>query len=313
MSNKLSKQPNEDITGVFYAIAAFTLWGLLPLYWKALKLVPSGEILAHRIVWSFIFVMIMLLTKGRLKNILHIFSRKRDMVRLFIGSLLLSVNWYTYIWAVNHNHVVESSLGYYINPLFSVFLGMVILKERLNNWQKLSLILASAGVVIITLQSGKAPWIALILAFSFGLYGLAKKMVKIDAMEGLAIETAFVTPIALTYILFQQYGGYGSFGTISLQYTLLLVGAGIATATPLIWFAQGAKRIPLSMVGFIQFLAPTMMLLLGVFLYHETFSNIHFLSFGFIWTGLLIYSLSNTNMMKKMHGNMYKKKNSLSE
>ncbi len=307
MSSNHTEQPSQDLIGVFYAIAAFTLWGLLPLYWKALKVVPAGEILAHRIFWSFIFVMMLLLAKGRLKNLKQILSKKKDMLRLFIGSLLISVNWFTYIWAINHDHVVESSLGYYINPLFSVFLGMVVLKERLHFWQLLSLILASAGVIIITLQSGRAPWIAFILAFSFGLYGLAKKLVKVEAIEGLAIETAFVTPIALTYILFQQINGLGSFGTISLQHTLLLVGAGIATATPLIWFAQGARRIPLSMVGFIQFLAPTMMLLLGIFLYHEAFSSIHFISFGFIWIALIIYSLSNTNVLRKMNTNLHNK------
>ena len=312
LSDKHHKQPSQTLVGVWYAVAAFTLWGLLPLYWKALKQVPAEEILAHRIFWSFIFVITILLVRGRIAQLKNLLSRKSDLLKLFVSSLLISGNWFTYIWAVNHDHVVESSLGYYINPLFSVFLGMVVLKERLNSWQYLSLILAAVGVIVITLQYGRIPWIALILAFSFGLYGLAKKMVKVDAMTGLALETAFVTPIAFLYLLFKQIGGQGAFGTISLLSTLLLIGAGIVTATPLLWFAQGAKRLPLSMVGFIQFLAPTMMLLLGVFLYQETFTKIHLISFGLIWTALIIYSVANTDFIKKIHLKDYNKSNNFS-
>ena len=312
MSDKHHKQPSQTVIGVWYAVAAFTLWGLLPIYWKSLKQVPAEEILAHRIFWSFIFIITILLVQGRIGQLKNILSRKMDLLMLFVGSLLLSGNWFTYIWAVNHDHVVESSLGYYINPLFSVFLGMVVLKEKLNIWQYLSLILASVGVIVITVQFGRAPWIALFLAFSFGLYGLAKKMVKVDAMTGLAMETAFVTPIAFAYLFFKQIEGQGALGTISLQTTLLLIGAGIVTATPLLWFAQGTKRIPLSMVGFIQFLAPTMMLLLGVFLYQETFTKIHLVSFGLIWTALIIYSVSNTDLIKKVHLKYFNKSNNYS-
>ncbi len=297
---------NDRIIGIWYALAAFTAWGVLPLYWKVLKLIPAGEILAHRVLWSFIFVSVILFLYGRWNNVKEIISGKYNVFVIFLGALLISANWFIYIWAVNTNHVVEASLGYYINPLFNVILGMVVLREQLNFWQLISLLLAFSGVVIIAAQYGKIPWIALSLALSFGLYGLVKKLVNIDSIVGLALETAFVAPVALVYLILIQAKGTGSFGAVPISIIFLLICSGIVTALPLLWFAQGAKRVPLSTVGFIQYLSPSISLLLGVFIFKEPFTKINFLSFGFIWLALALYSSSQTNIMYNLQPTYFK-------
>ncbi|MYL36009.1 EamA family transporter RarD [Pontibacillus yanchengensis] len=288
---------NEQKVGIIYTLSAYTLWGILPLYWKLVQEVPAGEILAHRIIWSFLFMMaIVFVTKNGkafLHEAIHLIQHKKRLVGITLASITISINWLTYIWAVNANHVVEVSLGYYINPLVSILLGMVILKERLTPWQIVSFLLAMIGVMNLIIHFHQVPWIALILALSFGAYGLLKKQIQLSSMFGLTIETLMITPIAILYITQSNLAGSGSF-TISPLVTSLLVGAGVATAIPLLFFASGARRIPLSMVGFLQYVAPTIMLLLGVFLYNEPFTKTHFISFTFIWAALFLYSLSRT-------------------
>jgi chloramphenicol-sensitive protein RarD len=291
---------NQVLSGTWYGIGAFVLWGVLPLYWKALDAVPSLEILAHRIVWSFVFVTILLFVSGRLKQVKEILVKRNNRVAMLISALLISGNWFIYIWAINTEHVIEASLGYYINPLLSVALGMIVLKERLNFWQLISLFLATVGVLFITYQYGKVPWIAISLALTFGLYGLAKKVANLDSIIGLAMETLFVTPVAFIFLVYLQVTSSGSFGTITWETTLLLIGSGVATALPLLWFAQSTKRIPLSTVGFLQYLAPTISLLLGIFVFKESFTTSHVVSFGFIWLALLLYSLSNMKAMSQV-------------
>lgn len=280
--------------GVIYTIAAFVAWGLLPLYWKYLESVPSDEILAHRIFWSFLFVAMILLMKGRWKSIKSVLVNKKSLLCVLLCSLLISANWFIYIWAVTRGHVIEASMGYYINPLLSVAFGMVVLRERLTSMQNISLVLAIIGVAVLTIQYGKVPWIALSLAMTFALYGLAKKLVNVDALTGLALETVMVTPFALAYLLSLEIKGTGAIGTSTGMVLLLLICSGVATALPLLWFARGAKMVTLSMIGFFQYLAPSISLLLGVFVFKESFTMVHFISFTFIWCGLLLYSLSYT-------------------
>ncbi|MFS0861832.1 EamA family transporter RarD [Fredinandcohnia sp. 179-A 10B2 NHS] len=307
---------NTDIkeykVGVIYTAVAYIVWGVLPLYWKLLDHISPLEILAHRIVWSLVFVLgiILVSNKGRqlTSNLKMIFSNKLKLIGVVASSLLISINWATYIWAVNSDHIIEASLGYYINPLVSVLLGIIVLKERLHFWQGISFGLAAVGVLILTFQYGSFPWVAITLAISFGFYGLTKKLAKLDSLIGLAMETMVVAPIALIYLTWLYRGGVDSFSIAPIDIKLLMMGAGIATALPLLWFAAGANRIPLSMVGILQYIAPTISLLLGVFLFHEHFTKTHLLTFIFIWTALLIYSLSRTKLLTSIQPKLQKNK-----
>lgn len=286
-------------TGVLSALAAYTAWGLLPIYWKTLQSVPAQEILAHRITWSFVFVALLVLYKKQWGKIRSVLRDRSKVLGLLLSALLVTSNWYIYIWAVNSNKVVEASLGYYFNPLIVVLMGIMVLGERIDRWQIASIVLACLGVLILALEYGKIPWISLGLATTFALYGLAKRLVAVDSLLGLTLETAVVTPIAIIYL---WTAGANSGGTIShfgVPTLLLLMGAGIVTAIPLLWFAYAAKNVPFTTIGFIQYLSPTLSLLLGVFVYHEEFTAAHALSFGFIWLALAVYSISRIVVFRK--------------
>jgi chloramphenicol-sensitive protein RarD len=282
---------SPTVTGTLYALGAFTLWGLLPVYWKWLSAVPAGETLAHRVFWSAVCTTGLLLFIGR-RNFFRLLASPRTRISLIVTGLLIGVNWFTYIYAVNTDRIVESSMGYYINPLISIMLGMVVLKERLNRLQIAALILAAVGVLIVTVNFGRVPWIALMLSSTFALYGLLKKLANLDSLSSLAIETLLLTPFALGFILVGMYRGTAAAGQMGLGTDMLLIFSGIVTALPLYWFAQGARRIPLSRVGFLQYIAPSLMLLIGVVLYKEPFTTVHAISFGCIWTALVLYSYS---------------------
>ena len=296
----MEKTQSEHISvvGFCYGLAAYTVWGFLPLYWKLLQMIPSTEILAHRIFWSFFYVIIILSIQGKGRLLKETLMDKRAVKLIAAASVLITVNWGLYIWAVNNNHVVESSMGYYINPLIVVLLGTVVLKEKLNFWQIISLVFAVVGVLILTIQYGKFPWVSLLLALSFALYGLFKKLIQADSLVGLALETMLIMPFAMGFILIKQGYGTGVIGAIPLKTTILLLCSGLATATPLLWFAKGAKRIPLSTMGFLQYISPTISLLLGILVFKESFTGTHLISFGFIWCGLIIYSLSQLGIIK---------------
>ncbi len=300
------KDHHEKI-GIFYTAVAYLMWGVLPLYWKLLDDRSSAEILAHRIIWSFIFMIGLLVVTKQMRLCREQFIMMLKQPRLAGGVMasacLISANWFIYIWAVNHGHIVEASLGYYINPLVSVVLGMIALKERLNIWQWISFLLAFFGVCIITFQYGKFPWIALSLALSFGFYGLTKKLATFDSSIGLTFETMIVTPLSLVYLIF-LYSHNTALLSTSIWQTILLIGAGPATALPLLYFAKGAKRISLTMVGFLQYIAPTLSLLFGVFLFHETFTKTHFYAFSCIWCALIIFSLAKTKRMQGLHNKL---------
>lgn len=274
--------------GLLAAAAAYFIWGLFPIYWRWLVNVPSLQIMAHRIVWCALFVIVyMFLREGR--DWLRALNRKL-MLMLAASAVLIAINWWLYIWAVNSGHIVETSLGYFINPLVSVLLGVAVLRERLNVMQWLAVAAAAAGVAYLTLQAGKPPWIALTLAFSFGGYGLIRKLAVVPSIPGLAVESGLLFLPALALLLWSETQGQGSFGHSGLRTNLLLVAAGLVTALPLILFAYGARRIPLTMVGILQYLAPSLQLLCGVFLFGETFSHVQALGFGCIWAALAIYA-----------------------
>ncbi|MCU4155059.1 EamA family transporter RarD [Carboxylicivirga sp. A043] len=284
-------QNQEQTSGYFYTFLAFLTWGLLPIYWKWLNHIPALEILSHRIFWSLIFVMLFLTWKRQFK-LRYIFQDKKALGTLAITGLLVGSNWGVYIYAVNINHIIEASLGYYITPLVNVVLGIIFLKERLNSIQIIALILAASAVTYLTIDYGQFPWISLYLAASFGLYGLLKKMSGIQAMPALAIETMVLTPFAISYIVWGLYTGNGHLFNESLKVDLLLITAGAVTTLPLYWFGLGAKRISLTSVGFMQYVAPSLMLFLGIFMYHEGFPQEKQVAFTAIWVALGLYSYS---------------------
>jgi len=290
--------------GVGYAVGAYLLWGILPVYWKMLQAVPPVQILAHRIFWAFAFLLGLLIASGKLagfwQETRQLAGQPRKMAAVLIAAVILNLNWLTYIWAVNSDHIVQTSLGYYINPLVSVLLGILFLKERLSFWQLLAFLLAAIGVFSLTLQYGAFPWVAIILALTFGLYGLFKKTIDIGSITGLTLETLLTCSFAVPYLIYVSNAGSSHFQCALSTTSLLLIGAGAVTAVPLVLFAAGAKRLPLFVVGFLQYISPTMGLLLGVLVYHEPFTRGHLGSFIIIWMGLLLFSLSRTRLFIRL-------------
>jgi chloramphenicol-sensitive protein RarD len=276
--------------GILMAAGAYVSWGLLPVYWKLLGHVPTAQLLSHRIVWSFVTLAVFLALRGRLGPLLGRISPAARRSYM-LASLLIGVNWFIYVWSVNAGYIVEASLGYFITPLLSVLLGVFFLRERLRRLQWAPLALAAAGVVYLAFDYGRLPWIALALASTFSLYGLVKKKAPLGAVEGLPLETAMLLPPALAWLVWSQWRGEGVFlhaGTLS---DLLLVGAGTVTTAPLAMFAAAAQRIPLSMIGILQYIAPTIQFLLGVFMYHEPFTRAQFAGFSMVWIALLLFLL----------------------
>ena len=280
-------------TGVLYAAAAYAAWGLFPIYFKALQAVPPEQILLQRMVWSLIFLAVVL-TWRRQWAWLGAVARKPKVLGGFAASaLLLSVNWFIYIWAVNNGRVVDASLGYFINPLINVLLGFLLLRERLRPIQWTAVGLAACGVTWLAWQSGQLPWVALSLGCSFGLYGVLRKMAVLGALEGLALETLLLFPLALTSLVWLSIEHRNAFFDVPFHLQALLAAAGPITAIPLLLFASGARRIPLSLLGMLQYIGPTLQLLIGVWLYHEPFSGARLVGFGLIWSALAVYSLES--------------------
>jgi chloramphenicol-sensitive protein RarD len=276
--------------GIIYGILAYLSWGLLPLYWKLFATMSAWEILAHRIVWSFVFVAILVTVARRWKKLLGVVSDGKGKLAVVLCSIFISANWFLFIWAVNDGHVLETSMGYYMNPLISVLLAVIFLKERLGVGQWISLLLAGIGMLIMAIQYGHVPWIAISLAVSFALYGLAKKKANLDVLLGITWETVLIFPVSLIYLWVIQAQGTSTFFALSGFSIAILLLSGVATFLPLFWFAKAAKLLPLSMVGFIQYLAPTTSLLLAIFIFNEPFTQVQVISFSFIWVALIIYS-----------------------
>jgi chloramphenicol-sensitive protein RarD len=278
------------VAGVVYAVSAFLIWGISPIYWKALRSVPALEIILHRIVWSFFLLVPLIIIMRRWQEFILVFKNLRTLLTLLFTALIVGGNWLLYIWAVNADHLLQASLGYYINPLVNVVLGMIFLKERLRPPQILAVILATAGVLYLTLYYGKFPWIALSLAVSFGLYGLIRKVAPVSSLVGLTVETLLLSIPALVYLYYLNRLGLGSIFRVSLKLDLMLIGCSVVTATPLLFFTLGARRLYLSTMGLLQYLAPSCMFVLAVFLFREPFASAQVVTFVLIWTALAIYS-----------------------
>ncbi len=289
----IDKITPRSISGAIFGAAAFLIWGISPLYWKTLTAVPALEIVAHRVVWSFVLLMPLILIRKRWKEFLLALTSRRYMAILAATSLFVSCNWLVYIWAINNGFLLQASLGYYINPLVNVLLGTLFLKERLRPFQGLAVLLAGAGVLYLTIAYGQFPWIACILAFTFGLYGLIRKVIAVSSLVGLAMETFLLAAPSLGYLIYLNTNGSAAFFKMSIQIDLLLMGTSVVTALPLLLFAMSARRVQLTTLGFLQYIAPSCMFVMAVFIYLEPFRTQQLISFVLIWTALAVYSMDS--------------------
>nr|BAL54360.1 chloramphenicol-sensitive protein RarD [uncultured Chloroflexota bacterium] len=276
--------------GFLYAFGAYAIWGLFPIYWKTLHQVSAIELIGHRIFWSFLTLLGALLLNGQVGVFWYHLTQARIRRFYLIAALLIGFNWLIYVWGVNSDHIVETSLGYFINPLLSVLLGVLILRERLRPFQWLPLGLATVGVAYLTAIYGRVPWIALTLASTFALYGLVKKLAPLNSLHGLSLETAILFPLAFLYLLYRELTSQAAFLHSNLLTTLLLLGAGLVTTIPLLMFAAAAQRIPLSAIGLMQYIAPTLQFLIGVLIYHEPFDRTHLVGFVLVWIALALFA-----------------------
>ncbi len=279
---------------------AFIIWGIMPVYWKLLIEVPAYEIMANRVLWSFVFVMVLLFVTGKAKHfredMRELWKSRKRFFCVVAAAFIVSFNWFVYIWAVNAGRLVECSLGYYINPLVNVLIGVTVLRERLSLWQFLAVLLAAAGVAKLTLDFGSFPWVALFLASSMGVYSLLKKIAGLGAIVGISIESAFTAPLAALFLGWLYVHGEGVPPGLDPT-SLLLIGAGAATALPLLFFTYSITRLSLTIIGFLQYVQPSMTLALGVFIYDEAFTASHKAAFSFIWAAVLLFSLAKTSPM----------------
>jgi chloramphenicol-sensitive protein RarD len=290
---------SEQRRGLLFGITAYGLWGLFPLYWPLLEPAAPLEILAHRIVWSLLFVGLLVWARRRHGTVRDALANRRTRVALTVASLVIGLNWFVYIWAVNNHHVVETSLGYFINPLVSVAMGVVVFGERLRRAQWVAIGIAASGVVWLTVELGRPPWISIVLALAFATYGLAKKKADVGAVQSLAVETLVLAPIALGYLLLLQAAGDSEFIGNGWGLTAMLVGAGVVTALPLLCFGAAATRIPLSMVGMLQYLTPTLQFLIGVALYDEPMSPARWVGFALVWTALAVFTAESLSRRRR--------------
>ncbi len=275
--------------GLWYAIGAYTAWGVLPIYWKWLHHVEALQLLSHRIVWSLVVLLVMIAAARQWPAFRKAAMQKRVLRIYVVAAVLIGINWLTYVWAVNAGFIVETSLGYFINPLLSVLMGVVFLRERLRPWQWVPVGMAAAGVLFLTFVYGALPWIALTLAFSFGTYGLVKKLAPLGSIHGMALETGILFVPALLYLLSLEATGQAAFLHAGAVSDILLIGAGPVTTLPLLMFASAARRIPLSLVGITQYIAPTLQFLIGVLLYKEPFTGTQFVGFAIVWAALVLF------------------------
>ncbi|MBT1071972.1 EamA family transporter RarD [Pelotalea chapellei] len=286
----ITTEHNQTRQGLIYGLLAYLIWGFFPVYFKMLHGIPPLEVVAHRIVWSVLFLLILTACSRRWSEVRAAFRSRQVLATLIGSTLLISINWLVFIYAVAKGQVLQSSLGYFMTPLINVLLGVIFLRERLRPLQIASLLMAMAGVAILTSRVGAIPWIALALAFSFGLYGLLRKTVRVESMAGLLVETLLTGPLALGYLLWLAIDQSGSFPNATDRGALLLPLAGILTATPLVLFASAARRLKLATIGFLQYITPSLHFALAVTVYGETFTRTHLLTFLLIWSGLALYS-----------------------
>lgn len=279
--------------GVLFAIAAYTMWGIAPIYFKWLQQVPALEILSHRILWSFVLVLILIVGLGRFHRIKPVLTNRAQMLRLTIATFLLGGNWFLFIWAINNDHILDASLGYYINPLLNVAIGMAVFGERMRKVQLLAILLAVTGVLIQIVSFGSVPWVALALACSFAIYGAIRKRLPVDSMTGLWLETAILAPLVLGYLLFFADSAASDMTANSWDLNLLLIAAGIVTTAPLLCFTAAAQRIRYATLGFFQYIGPSLMFVLAVWVYGEPLAADKLITFAIIWCALALYSIDS--------------------
>jgi chloramphenicol-sensitive protein RarD len=281
------------ISGFWMAVASYVLWGAFPIYWRLLQQVPALEILAHRVVWALVFcAALMSLTRGwRWLSALK--GQPRVWGLLLASTVAISINWLTYIWSVNAGHVVDASLGYFINPFVSILAGMLIFNERLRRGQIAAILVAACGVLYLAIASNTLLWIAVTLALSFGAYGVLRKLAPVDSLQGLTIETAIIAPIALIYLICCAIWGSNAFVSGGFVPTTLLLLSGVVTAIPLLLFASGARALPLTLVGVLQYITPTIQFMIGVFVYREAFNTVQMVGYGLVWVALLTYAIES--------------------
>ena len=304
MQQSLHKE-NSRI-GLAATLTAYSMWGILPLYWKALQVIPSWEIICHRMLWSLVLTSLLLLAGGRLKPLLTTLCNRRVLLTTLATSFLLAVNWLVYIWAVNNGNIVESSLGYFINPLIAVLLGVVFLKEKLRAGQWCALAIAFCGVLYLTFSYGRFPWIGLTLAITFALYSLLRKTAALASLEGLFSEFVLLALPAATCLAWQAVHGQSGFLAHGYGTTLLLIGTGVITSVPLLLFVYGAKRISMTAIGLLQYLAPTIQFLIGWLVYKEPFPPAKLTGFTLIWSALILFTLEGlARNIRKKHQSMH--------
>lgn len=285
---------NNFRTGLMYGLGAYSLWGFLPIYWKQLHDVPALEILASRFIWSLAFVFILQLCTGKLgvfvQETKQVFSTWKSGIMMIAAAILITFNWGIFIWAVEDGRIIETSMGYYITPLFSVMVGMVFLGERLTKEQTIAVVCASIGIGVIVCKNGSLPWVSCAMFMTFTFYGLLKKLLQVSPFTSIMLETMLISPIAIYYLCSLAQAGNSSYVGASVLKIIYLVGAGAATATPMLLFTACARLLPLKVVGFMQYLSPTISLLIGIFMYGESFTSTMMIAFSFIWLGLLIFT-----------------------
>lgn len=284
---------SDQRRGLLYGVAAYLLWGLFPLYWPLLEPAGAVEILSHRVAWSVLTMSVVTLAVGRRAQLRAILRNRRARKLLTLGALVIAVNWGTYIWGVNHDKVVETSLGYFINPLVTVLMGVLILDERLRRWQWIAVGIAATAVVGLAFEYGRPPWVALILAFSFGTYGLAKKQADVQPVESLTFETLVLAPLALGYLVWLGVDGGGHFIGHGVGHSFLLALTGLVTAIPLLFFGSAAIRVPMTTLGLLQYLAPVIQFLLGVTILDEDMTPMRWVGFGLVWLALAIFTVES--------------------
>lgn len=282
----------DSLRGLVLAVATYVMWGFLPLFMKQLAHVPPSEVIAHRVLWSLPIALAVLLWQGRWPEVLQALRRPRLLVMAMITAALISVNWMIYVWAVGNNHALDAALGYYINPLFSILVGALLLRERMSRAQKLAIALAALAVVVLTVQLGRLPLVALGLTLTWGVYAYCKKSLPLGPTQGFTLEVLLLTPMALAYVIWLTAGGQSHFAAGSLSDTLLLIGCGPVTAVPLICYATAAKQLRLSTIGILQYIAPTMIFVTAVLIFAEPFGAAQMIAFPMIWAALAIYTLS---------------------
>ena len=277
--------------GMWYAVGAYGCWGILPVYWKWLHRVPALQLLSHRILWSLLALLVFILVTKRWKEFC-VAALKPKVLRVYSGAaVLIGINWLTYVWAVNAGHIIETSLGYFINPLLSVLMGVIFLHEHLRRWQWIPIVMASAGVLYLTFAFGSLPWIALTLAFTFGTYGLVKKRAPLGSLYGLTLETGILMAPAFCFLIYSEKVGSGAFLHSGLLVDVILVGAGVVTTIPLLMFASAARRIPLSHMGILQYIAPILQFIVGVLIYSEPFTAAQFIGYSIVWIALVLFAV----------------------